>query len=332
MKVSVIIPTYNVENYIEDCLRSIMAQTFTDYECIVVDDLGKDNSIKVAEKVIADYQGEAVFKIIRHERNKGVSAARNTGIKAAEGDYIYFLDSDDKITPEALAHLVQAAEKYPSVNIIQGNLSVQNNADFGQFPPGKFPEYSDDVRWIKSVMHRYGIPICATNRLIRKDWLVANDMFFQEGVIREDVQWYIRLMGIIESMAFVDYECYWYRTENEESIMHGKDRTKEFLSCLEIIKYLSGNMKNNAQLRFLSEFALFELHGIIFNQCKDKQRIIDELRKTTEIVKQNCKQNKNSKKLLLRTLQLLNLPFPAIHNRYFTKAFLEISKVLYPIL
>lgn len=84
MKVSIIIPTYNVENYIEDCLRSVMSQTFTDYECIVVDDFCKDNSIKVAEKVIADYHGEAIFKIIRHESNRGASAARNTGIKAAK--------------------------------------------------------------------------------------------------------------------------------------------------------------------------------------------------------------------------------------------------------
>lgn len=331
MKVSIIIPTYNVENYIEDCLRSVMSQTFTDYECIVVDDLGKDNSIEVTERVIADYHGDATFKIIHHERNRGASAARNTGIKVAKGEFLYFLDSDDKITPEALAHFVRIAEKYPSVNVIQGNLSVQNNAPFGQFPPGKYPEYSDDARWIRGMMHHYGIPICVTNRLVRKDWVIAHDMFFPEGIIREDVQWYIKMMGEIDSIAFVDDKDYWYRTENLSSVMHGKDKAKEFLSCLEIIKNLSAQKLNNAQLRFLSEFTLFEVHGILLNKCKDKQRIITELKKTTEIVKRNSQQNKDGKKLLLRTLQLLNLPFPVLHNRYFTKAFLEITKVLYPI-
>lgn len=331
MKVSIIIPVYNVEKYIEDCLRSVMAQTFTDYECIVVDDFCRDNSIKVAERVIADYHGDATFKIIHHGRNRGASAARNTGINVAKGEFLYFLDSDDMITPEALAHFVRIAEKYPSVNIIQGNWEVENGKPFGQFPSGKYPEYSDDLRWIRNMMYGYGIPIGTVSRLVRRDWLIANDMFFLEGVIREDVQWYIKLMGIIESLAFVDDKDYWYRTENENSVMHGKDKTKEFLSCLGIIENLSGNIKNNAQLRFLSEFTLFELHGIIFNQSKDKQRIIDGLKNTTEIVKRNCKQNKDAKTLLLRTLQLLNLPFPVIHNRYFTKAFLEITKVLYPI-
>lgn len=331
MKVSIIIPVYNVEKYIEDCLRSVMAQTFTDYECILVDDCGNDNSVKIAEKVIADYHGDATFKIIRHERNKGVSAARNTGIKASTGSYLFFLDSDDKLFPEVLAHFVQMAEKYPSVGVIQGNLDVEGNKAYGQFPAGKYPEYTDDVRWIQGIMHRYGIPICVTNRLIRKDWLIANDMLFKEGIIREDMHWYIRLMVIIESLAIIDYKGYWYRTENEDSIMHEVDKTKEFLSCMEIIKSISGNIKNNAQLRFLSELTLFEFHGQLFNKCTDRQRVIDELKKTTEIVKKNCKQNEGSKKLLLRTLQLLNLPFPLIHNRYFTKAFLEITKVLYPI-
>ena len=94
--ISIIIPVYNVEKYIEACLHSVMAQTYTGpMECILVDDCGQDNSIGVAEKMISDYQGTIHFRILHHDHNRGQSAARNTGMDAATGEYIFFSDSDD---------------------------------------------------------------------------------------------------------------------------------------------------------------------------------------------------------------------------------------------
>ena len=98
MKLSIIIPVYHVAPYIEDCLRSVMRQTYQGaMECLIVDDCGTDDSMAIAERTIATYEGPIVFQVLHHERNRGLSAARNTGTLAAKGDYLYYLDSDDEI-------------------------------------------------------------------------------------------------------------------------------------------------------------------------------------------------------------------------------------------
>ena len=91
--VSVIIPVYQVSDYIERCLNSVMSQTYKNIECVLVDDVTKDDSVEKCERLIESYHGSMQFKILHHEVNRGLSAARNTGTDAATGEYIYFLDS-----------------------------------------------------------------------------------------------------------------------------------------------------------------------------------------------------------------------------------------------
>ncbi len=101
--ISILIPVYNVEKYIERCLSSIASQTYTDgVECVLIDDCGTDNSIALAEDFIEKYSGKIAFKIIKHPCNKGLAAARNTGISNSSGDYIIHIDSDDYCEPDML--------------------------------------------------------------------------------------------------------------------------------------------------------------------------------------------------------------------------------------
>lgn len=102
MSISIVVPVYNVSLYVERCVRSVMAQTYPVLECILVDDASPDDSIAKCEKLIAAYDGAISFVVLHHERNRGLSAARNTGTDAAQGDYIYYLDSDDEITPDCI--------------------------------------------------------------------------------------------------------------------------------------------------------------------------------------------------------------------------------------
>ena len=90
MTVSIIIPVYNVAEYIEKCLYSVIQQKTYNIECILVDDCGTDNSIEIAEKIINQYNGPISFKLLHHNHNRGLSAARNTGINIATGDYVFF--------------------------------------------------------------------------------------------------------------------------------------------------------------------------------------------------------------------------------------------------
>ncbi len=106
--VSVIVPVYNVEQYIKICVDSILNQTFQDFEIILVDDATPDNSFKICQKL---YGQNKKVRMIRHKKNFGIGPARNIGLKNARGKYIYFVDSDDFILSEALEKFYNAAEK-----------------------------------------------------------------------------------------------------------------------------------------------------------------------------------------------------------------------------
>ena len=93
--VTIVIPVYQVSEYVERCVCSVMAQSYPYLECIIVDDATQDDSIVKCEQLIAAYKGPIRFRILHHGQNRGLSAARNTGTKVATGDYLYYLDSDD---------------------------------------------------------------------------------------------------------------------------------------------------------------------------------------------------------------------------------------------
>lgn len=110
MNISVIIPVYNVEHFVERCVTSIMNQTYTeDVECIIVNDCTPDRSMEIVEKVIAKYNGLIQFKLLHHEYNRGIAAVRNTGLDAAIGDYVIYIDSDDYCEPDMLEKMYTKA-------------------------------------------------------------------------------------------------------------------------------------------------------------------------------------------------------------------------------
>ena len=154
MKVSVIVPVYKAEKYIHRCFDSIAGQTYTNLECLFIDDGSPDRCYAILHTRIAQYSGEIDFQIIRHAQNRGLSAARNTGTLAARGEYIFYLDSDDEITRDCIETLVNLANKYHGVDIVQGNTkTVPARAmewlDWG----GKhYPEYVKDNIWIKKFL------------------------------------------------------------------------------------------------------------------------------------------------------------------------------------
>jgi len=106
MKISIIIPVYNVELYIERCILSVLNQTYQDIEIILIDDCGRDNSMTIAQQIIDNHPKKYETHILRHEKNQGLSESRNSGIRAANGNYLFFLDSDDELPNDSLQFLV----------------------------------------------------------------------------------------------------------------------------------------------------------------------------------------------------------------------------------
>lgn len=179
MDISVIVPIYNVENYILECLQSVAIQTKTkDVECILVDDCGTDKSVKVAEQFISAYEGDISFALLHHPENKGLSAARNTGIKNARGNYLFFLDSDDMIKPYCLDELLVLAETYRA-DMVQGSYE-SDLASMKHFEDSRLPEFSDDKSFIKRTLLNYDVnPVMAQNRLVRRQLVVENNLWFK---------------------------------------------------------------------------------------------------------------------------------------------------------
>ena len=255
-RVSIIIPVYNVEPYIEECLHSVYEQTTdTEIECLIVDDKGNDNSIHIAETFVATHNDKAKtkFKIIYRDTNGGLSAARNTGIKAAKGDYLYFLDSDDTIVPQCIETLLNIADKHGGVDILPA-LYIRENDDMEQFGCHSFPEFSDNRSLIKRSLLDYDkIPVTAANRLIRRELITENNIFFKEGIIHEDNYWSFFLAKYVKRMAFCAEKLYYYR-ETPGSITKEPNIEKESYAFSTIIKDCCDNIddyEKGAQKRFI---------------------------------------------------------------------------------
>lgn len=227
--VSIIIPVYNVAPYIEDCLRSVMRQTYQgDMECLLVDDCGTDDSISIAERLIREYnineeRRRIRFRFLRHERNRGLSAARNTGVEAAVGDYVYFLDSDDEITDDCINLLMAEAEKHPEIEMVQGKelcLPIRDSdcmtANVKQHVAEAMT--NDEVR--RCFFELDQMKVMAWNKLLKRKFLEEHHISFVERVLFEDIPWSFQLIKYLERVRFVDSVTYIYR-RREGSIQTG---------------------------------------------------------------------------------------------------------------
>ena len=233
MKVSIIIHVYNVSPYIERCLQSVVNQTYTDIECILVDDCGSDNSIDLAQAFIDGYKGNIKFSILYHTKNKGLSAARNTALQHTTGKFVYFLDSDDTITVDCIESLVAKAIKYPNVDFVQGNiLDEQGNiCNYGWHT--QLPEYCDNHDKLEKYL-LFVVVTSAWNKLLKTSFLTEHHLLFPEGIIHEDLYWNFFLTKHTKAVSFVNKGTYSYYI-NPNSIVTSLDpnvRIKRYSSRL----------------------------------------------------------------------------------------------------
>ena len=253
MKVSIIIPVYNVEHYIEECLQSVANQTMTEgIECIIVDDCGPDNSAAIAKQFIDSYQGDIRFTFIQREKNGGLSAARNTGIEAATGEYVYFLDSDDFIVPECIKTLYSIAIANNADVVQAAYITVSQHLENAMSI--RHPTFSDDRKYIKRTFLDYDRnPVMAQNRLIRRQLIIDNELWFKEGIIHEDNYWTFFLAKYVRRMAFCPEKLYFYR-ETPGSITKSKNTEKEMLAFKTMVRDFTANIddfERGAQKRFI---------------------------------------------------------------------------------
>ena len=230
---------YQVEQYLAICLKSITDQTMTDgVECILVDDCGSDRSLFIAKDFIEHYQGNVLFRIVEREKNGGLSAARNSGIDVASGEYVYFLDSDDEITPNCLEIMWSLVEKYGKVNLVQGAF-FEDEKYANSISNIEFPEFCTCQAEIKPFLLQYlGDIVGAQSRLINLSFLKEHHLYFEEGIIHEDNLWTFFLSKYVRTMAYCDV-CTYYHRYNPNSITGNVNVIKETIAYKHIIQTCS---------------------------------------------------------------------------------------------
>ena len=217
MKLSIIVPIYNVAPYLRKCVDSLLTQDITDYEIILVDDGSTDNSGAIADELLAYPQplpeGKGVSMKIIHQENSGLSAARNTGFAVAQGDYIMFVDSDDYLQPNVLGTLLEQADR-DNLDVLRFN--YQNvNEQYEVFLPFKDAkrdvDYSEDVVDGETFLNKRLGPACYAVMFVVHREIVLQEQF-TPNIYFEDTNWTPRMLikaNRVASTPMVVYNYLW---------------------------------------------------------------------------------------------------------------------------
>ena len=225
LKVSIIVPFYNVERYIEKCLETLVNQTLEDIEIILVNDGSKDKSIEIVNKFLEKYPEKLVYF---EKENGGLSDARNYAIPYAKGEYIAFLDSDDYVEKDMYEKMYQLAKEENSDMVecdFYWEYPEKTKIDTGAIYNGK-KEMLEKVR------------VVAWNKLIKREILEKAKIEFPKGYRYEDVEFTYKLIPYLEKVSFLKKPCIHY-IQRENSISNSQnERTKEIFDVLDhVIRY-----------------------------------------------------------------------------------------------
>ncbi len=242
MKVSIIIPIYNVEQYLRDCLDSAISQTMKEIEIICVNDCSPDNSSSIVEEYMLK---DSRVKLINRESNGGLSAARNSGLEIAQGEYIYFLDSDDWIDLDFIESMYNSA--------IENNANIVSTLSAYKYIEGEtelliptdrtknldincFADYKDAI---------YGSHIGAPFKLFKKSFLDEYNLTFPEGYLYEDLYFQYLACYYAKQVYIVKNSSYYYRIRPESIITSPENKLEWDMGHYKIFKCIFDYFKKN---------------------------------------------------------------------------------------
>jgi len=280
-KISIIVPVYNVEKYVEKCIDSILNQTFKEFELILVDDGSTDSSGCICDK----YKDKDNRIIVIHKENGGLSSARNTGIKIAKGDFIGFVDSDDYIAENMYKKLY--------------DLCIDNNCEisvckFGEEVDGEIintKEYEslkimDNEEGMKELFKGILYRFSSCNKLFKRE--VFKDIIFPKGRIHEDLSTTYRLFANANKIAYINYAGYIYvkRSDSILTSSYSEKRLDAFIGWSEILDFINEKypmLKDTVYACYT--YACIDHMNYILNQVQHK----DEKKELLSVIRRNVK-------------------------------------------
>ena len=233
---------YNIASYIRYCLESCMHQDGageSDYEIIVVNDGSTDDGLSIAEECAA---AKSNVRIISQD-NAGLSSARNTGMRNAQGEYIWFVDGDDAVSGQAVSHILSNIDAHPADAYIC-NFSTFESGDL--LETSHFQTYNNLSGKEIHEKHLHILPMMAWLTIYRTDSLIRHGLEFFPGIYHEDLEFSVRAHHCMDSIFFIEESLYYYRIARTDSIMDSikKDNTRSLLSEIAIIDSFSAFFGN----------------------------------------------------------------------------------------
>ena len=281
--VSIIIPVYKVEENLDRCMESVVNQTYTNLEIILVDDGSPDRCPQMCDEWA---KKDSRIKVI-HQQNKGLSGARNTGIREATGEWLYFLDSDDYIILDCITLILESVRRYPDVEVVYADFKATAGFEECKLWQG-LSDYSCDRDWINRHLLQHAFVETAWNKLARREFVVNKGLYFEEGYIHEDNIWNFEMAKHVSRVAVCKHETYIY-VIREDSIMADVSMQKH--RRMRLLKYYVNHITSpfrNRQLAYVFccinvwfrqdlptdlEEDMNHVHDMMIRQARGKQKL-----------------------------------------------------------
>ena len=287
---SVIIPIYNVEKYLHQCVDSVLAQTFQNLEIILVDDGSPDDCPQLCDEYA---NKNSCIKVV-HKKNGGLSDARNCGINIAKGDYLLFLDSDDYWDDStALKKIYDIITKYDYADLVMFQAKLL-------YPDGSMISdkgmFIDDFNELnkEDALHyltEQGLLIAsACSKVIRRDFLMEKNLFFKVGIKSEDIDWILRVANCMPKYLYTDQYFYIYRKGRAESITANVDLAylEQFTDMLEEFasnfEYASHRTRQCLLSIVAYEFSILMAKTANLSDKNERKRLTVRLKKLKHIL------------------------------------------------
>ena len=261
MRFSIIVPVYKTEQFLAQCINSILSQKFTDFELLLVDDGSPDNSGKICDEFALQDQRVKVI----HKENGGAAAARNVGIRVARGEYLCFLDADDWWVDEDVLIKINDKIEKSKASIVQFGYKFfyQEKQTYSTNRSGLIDEgyAKTGIELLTYLVANSCLNPAAWSMSISKEFLVTNDLYFKEGLKAEDIEWAIRLFSKGGSLVFLPENIYVYRKGRKDSVTAQANYKHicDHCSIIENSLIMLENMDNQSTSQLLINYVMYQL-------------------------------------------------------------------------
>ena len=295
--VSIIVPVYNAEKYVEKCVQSLIGQTYKNIEIVLIDDGSKDTSGMICDNLARKYSNV----IVRHQENRGCSGARNAGYKLTQGEYFMFVDSDDSLSAEIVEELVEVSIRN-NADVVLGTMNRAGNPSLSEISLSsedamKFcinqKEYSEKLK-LPGYTNCIN-PGSPWMKLVRKSLFEKGSKLFEESIKtrHEDTLFSMSAYSKANKIVLVDSHCYWYNIGVEGSLTTSfyDKKTEEAILLMDKMDQLldESSLKSDLKIRLKKTFAVEIIYECWSQYFTDKNN------------KLSCKERKDKLKMLLET-------------------------------